>query len=1240
MEFRFIRILLLVFIWVPFVTSYYECNQRLVLCGCGLKNVEMNVHIANGEDAVPHSWPMIVSLRYDCLNNGNVSTHCCSGTILSDSYILTAAHCVENINESSLLLGKITIATGIYSRSQQCQTIRKVDQIFIHPNWTAHVNGFRNDIAILHLTESLDFSTNLLIARTCLPSQSNSTNDITKYPPSNSSLVVIGWNFRTTLNSTARDILQQATLISIHHNHSSCAASINHIETQFCAGRYEDCKGTCMGDSGGPILRWIGDRWEQVGIVSYGLDNCESANHQMIFTRITAYYDWIERVMNQRNSTAITTAATATATAITTAITTINRPLSVYRCSKNNTLCGCGFNNVALTTTRIVGGEEAIPYSWSMIVSLRYDCLNNGNFTTHCCGGTILNSYYILTAAHCVDKINLSSVLSQNITIAAGIHNLTEINQTIRRIDQIFIHSDYTGLADMFKNDIAILHLSEPLDLDTNSRLSRTCRSSRVYTQEDIRQYPSNGSKLAVVGWGLLNRPFNIKPQLLQQLNIYAIHHIHPTCAQYIGYVDVQFCAGVYDDTKGDSGGPVMQWLDDHWEQVGIASYVVRGCASYGYPSVYTRLASFHDWIEWIINPSNYTTTTTTIAYRPPNVYSCNNRNTSCGCSKVNVAFSSLRIIGGGEAVPYSWSMIVSLRYDCLNNGNFTTHCCGGTILNSYYILTAAHCVDKINLSSVLSQNITIAAGIHNLTEINQTIRRIDQIFIHSDYTGLADMFKNDIAILHLSEPLDLDTNSRLSRTCRSSRVYTQEDIRQYPSNGSKLAVVGWGLLNRPFNIKPQLLQQLNIYAIHHIHPTCAQYIGYVDVQFCAGVYDDTKGDSGGPVMQWLDDHWEQVGIASYVVRGCASYGYPSVYTRLASFHDWIEWIINPSNYTTTTTTIAYRPPNVYSCNNRNTSCGCSKVNVAFSSLRIIGGGEAVPYSWSMIVSLRYDCLNNGNFTTHCCGGTILNSYYILTAAHCVDKINLSSVLSQNITIAAGIHNLTEINQTIRRVDQIFIHPEYAGQQDLFKNDIAILHLSEPLDLDTNPFITQTCRPLRMNSSENIMAYPSNGSKLAVVGWGAANRPANIKPQLLQQLYIRTIHHNDSTCARSIGHVTVQFCGGVYEGGKGDSGGPIFEWLGDRWEQVGISSYMMNGCASVGYQSVFTRLAAFYDWIEEVINQSNATTLSSFKTSTAPTTSNTTTFSNNTTTNNAANNPNSYFGICGSFFVVVFQLIH
>lgn len=208
-------------------------------------------------------------------------------------------------------------------------------------------------------------------------------------------------------------------------------------------------------------------------------------------------------------------------------------------------------NNVALTPNRIVNGEEAIPYSWSMIISLRFDCLYNGNITTHCCGGTILNEHYILTAAHCVDKINLFSIKSQNITIAAGIHNLTEPNQTIRYVDQIFIHSDYRGSINRFRDDIAILHLSEPLDLDTNPRITQTCRSSNKISLGDIREYPSNGSMLAVIGWGLLNRTLNLKPQLLQQLNVYAIHHIYPSCAQYIGYVDVQFCAGVYESNKG-----------------------------------------------------------------------------------------------------------------------------------------------------------------------------------------------------------------------------------------------------------------------------------------------------------------------------------------------------------------------------------------------------------------------------------------------------------------------------------------------------------------------------------------------------------------------------------------------------------------------------------------------------------------------------------------------------------------
>ncbi|CAF4135531.1 unnamed protein product [Rotaria sp. Silwood2] len=1127
---RFIRLFLIAAIWVPYVISYYECNQRSVPCGCGFKNVEMNAHIVSDKNAVPDSWPMIVSLRYDCLDNGNVATHCCSGTILSDSYILTAAHCVERIHASILLAGNVTIATGIYSRSKQFQTIRKVDQIVIHPNWTRLVNGLRDDIAILHLAEPFDFTTNLLIGRTCLPPQLNSTNDIVKYPPSNISLVMIGFNFDENSNYTASDVIQQATLLSIYHNHSTCAKSINHIETQFCAEVYKDYKSACIGDSGDPILRWIGDRWEQVGIFSYTTDSCAAANYQIVFTRMAAFYVWIERVINRMNYTTSTTSVTRITTA------TINRPSNIYICNKNNVSCGCGFTNVALTPSRIVGGEEAIPYSWSMVVSLRYDCLKNGNMTTHCCGGSILNEYYILTAAHCVDKINQSSILSQNITIAAGIHNLTENNQIIRRVDRIFIHSDYTGPVHWFKNDIAILHLTEPLDLDTNPRITRTCRPPRMSTQQDAREYPSNGSMLAVIGWGLLNRPFNVKPQVLQQLHIYAIHHIHPTCAQYISDIDVQFCAGVYEGSKGpcngDSGGPVLQWLDDHWEQVGIASYVVRGCAAVGHPSVYTRLTYFHDWIEWIMNPSNYTTTTTTVAYRPPTFYRCNS-NASCGCGATSVVFRPSRIIGGNTAFPFSWSMIVSIRYNCYHDGNFNAHCCGGTILNEYYILTAAHCVDNFNPSSILSQNITIAAGIHNLTSSTPIIRRVDQIFIHPEYAGQPQLYKNDIAILHLNEPLNIDTHPLVKRTCRPPRINSPEDIMKYPSNGSMLVTIGWGAANKPANIKPEVLQQLSIYAIHHNDSTCARSIGHVNVQFCGGLYEGgiCYGDSGGPIFQWLGDHWEQVGISSYVMNGCASVGYQSVFTRLAAFYDWIEEIVNQMNITISTsakttttpsTSSTTKSPVLFACN-RSAPCGCGYNDVFLTPSRIVGGENAIDHSWSMIISLRYGILRQ-----HQCGGTILSSSYILTAAHCV-----WGVPQNTLTVAAGITNRSDSTAQVRNVSRIYIHPNYTHLSQNFLNDIALLHIDHPFIFQNNQKLAKTCVN-RVYPPVSINQYPKNGTHLAVIGWGTMKEESSQSPDHLQQVQIYVIDNHHSACNGSINDINMQFCAGLYEGGKGE----------------------------------------------------------------------------------------------------------
>lgn len=69
--------------------------------------------------------------------------------------------------------------------------------------------------------------------------------------------------------------------------------------------------------------------------------------------------------------------------------------------------------------------------------------------------------------------------------------------------------------------------------------------------------------------------------------------------------LDSQLCAGgVFDvDTcDGDSGGPLMRLLNNYWLVEGIVSFG-RGCGLENWPAIYTRVASFEDWIRDTIEP-------------------------------------------------------------------------------------------------------------------------------------------------------------------------------------------------------------------------------------------------------------------------------------------------------------------------------------------------------------------------------------------------------------------------------------------------------------------------------------------------------------------------------------------------------------------------------------------------------------------------------------------------------------
>ncbi|UJR16589.1 hypothetical protein I4U23_003489 [Adineta vaga] len=192
-----------------------------------------------GEDAFPYSWGWAVSLQF--LFGG----HFCTGTIVSPLHIITAAHCVTNIDFTEL-----------------------------------------HDIAVLRLNESLDISSESLLARLCIPRIES---------------VTIGWGRLKHGNEPIPDDLhlQQVTVKAISVHDERCTEFITNSNTQFCAGVDGGGKDTCQGDSGGPLMRYEPkqQRWILAGITSFGM-GCADPRYSGVYTRVSAYRDWLRSIIS------------------------------------------------------------------------------------------------------------------------------------------------------------------------------------------------------------------------------------------------------------------------------------------------------------------------------------------------------------------------------------------------------------------------------------------------------------------------------------------------------------------------------------------------------------------------------------------------------------------------------------------------------------------------------------------------------------------------------------------------------------------------------------------------------------------------------------------------------------------------------------------------------------------------------------------------------------------------------
>ncbi|MBY5349175.1 trypsin-like serine protease [Rhizobium leguminosarum] len=255
---------------------------------------------------------------------------------------------------------------------------------------------------------------------------------------------------------------------------------------------------------------------------------------------------------------------------------------------------------------------------------------------------------------------------------------------------------------------------------------------------------------------------------------------------------------------------------------------------------------------------------------------------------------------------------------------------------------------------------------------------------------------------------------------------------------------------------------------------------------------------------------------------------------------------------------------------------------------RVIGGQAAKKGEWPWQVKiLAPDPEQRGRFGGHC-GGSLISPRWILTAAHCVTsgRSGKQDLFARDLLIVEGKSKIDKViavdgpDKPGLAVEDVIIHEDF--DRKVFANDIALIKLSEPAK--SKPAI------LASASDDEVEAA---GHPAVVTGWGytKADHGWDDKylPTELQEVELPIVPREDCRAAYRDSSMRMNpidernVCAGYAEGGKdacqGDSGGPLVAQRPDkRWIQLGIVSWGA-GCAEAEHYGVYTRVAAFRDWI-------------------------------------------------------------
>ncbi|XP_006005097.1 urokinase-type plasminogen activator [Latimeria chalumnae] len=282
------------------------------------------------------------------------------------------------------------------------------------------------------------------------------------------------------------------------------------------------------------------------------------------------------------------------------------------------------------------------------------------------------------------------------------------------------------------------------------------------------------------------------------------------------------------------------------------------------------------------------------ITYNYCDIPKCDsNPASSCGQRK----FKIFKIVGGERAALESQPWIAAIfQYNHRMKRDFFS--CGGSLIDSCWVLTAAHCFPDLRNSRAHSStndfSVILGKSALNETDAHKEQRfQVERIVLHPEYDDSNDSYNNDIALLKLKSTAGkcaLETNY-VRPVCLPPEGLSLKD-------GWQCEIAGYGKEKYSHWYYSQKLKEATIELISQETCKTEDYYGskITDNMLCAGhpqwKVDSCKGDSGGPMVCEKDNRMILYGIISWG-DGCGKKNKPGVYTRVTRYNTWIQQNVN-----------------------------------------------------------------------------------------------------------------------------------------------------------------------------------------------------------------------------------------------------------------------------------------------------------------------------------------------------------